>query len=142
MLAVAGGAMLIRAWRALALHRSALAWPQVAAVVTRSALHERTDGDGTSYKVDISCTYELNGRSYSTARHTEGLSLQDPEATARHLASKYPGGKAVEVSVDPSNPANSVLFTGYPHQATLLRRVGLASVIAGAALLLYGAVSG
>jgi Protein of unknown function (DUF3592) len=141
LLLFAGGAMLVRSRWATALHSRALAWPQVPAVVTKSALREISDGDGMSYKVEISCAYEMGGQQYTTSRHTDGFTVEDPVATARVLAAEYPGGKPVFVSVHPSKPSTAVLMTGAPHGAHVLRRLGRLAVGAGAVLIALGAIA-
>ena len=138
LLIVASLAMIVRARLGLRLYMNACAWPKVSAVIVRSALRSRNDSDGTSYSVEIMCAYEIHGIEYTTSKHTQGLSIEEPEVTERTLALTYPGGKAVAVSVSPSNPAVAVLNTGYPEDMKPLQNFGYFCALAGAASVVFG----
>jgi hypothetical protein len=56
--------------------------------------------------------------------------------------SSFPVGKAVEISIDPSNASVGVLVTGKPEHMVVIRRVGLAALVGGICLGLYGILRG
>jgi len=72
----------------------------------------------------MSCEYTVRGQRFVTSQHTHGVDLDDPGAARRLLAERYPCGRTVSVSVDPSNPDRAILITGIPAQATPLLNVG------------------
>jgi hypothetical protein len=55
---------------------------------------------------------------------------------ARDVASTFPAGRQVEISVDPLNPESAVLITGKPNNIIVLRRVGAVTLVAGVAIAL------
>lgn len=142
LLAIVGCALTGTASRSLSLYRSASTWPTVPGVVVRSELRETTDSDGTSYRVELDCSYAAGGNVYTTSRHTDGLRFSEPEQSARALVSAFPVGKAVAISVDPSNDALGVLITGRPEHQVVIRRVGVVAVLAGICLGVYGILRG
>lgn len=142
LLAIAGVVMTFRAHRSISLHERARSWPGVPGVVVRSVLRETTDGDGTSYRADISCSYSAGGHTYSTSRHSDNTSISQPEASARALIAAFPVGQIVEIRVDPSDAANGVLLSGKPRHMVVIRRVGLAALAGGLFLVLHGALRG
>ncbi len=138
LLTTAGGSLLRKANSLLLLHDSAMRWPRVAGVVVRSELREVSDSDGTSYRAELACTYSVGGKQFTTSRHTEGMTFAQPEQSARALVAAFPVGKAVEISVDSSDAGAGVLNTGKPQHMVVIRRVGIAAVLAGIALGAYG----
>jgi hypothetical protein len=138
LLALAGGGLIHRASRSLSLHKSALSWPRVPGVVVRSELRESTDSDGTSYRANLTCSYSSGGKSYTTSTHTEGMTFTQPEKSARALVSAFPVGKTVQISVNPSDVDTGVLITGKPEHMVVIRRAGVAAVVAGVVLLALG----
>jgi Protein of unknown function (DUF3592) len=140
LLVIAGATLLRKANTMLRLHNSAMSWPKVAGIIVRSELHEDSDGDGTSYRAELTCQYSAGGKQYTTSRHTEGMSFAQPEQSARALVSAFPVGKAVEVSIDPSNAETGVLNTGKPQQMVVIQRIGFAAVLAGICLGAYGII--
>jgi len=140
LLAIAGGTFVVRAARALALYDRACTWSTAPGVVVRSELREDTDGDGTSYRAEIACSYTVAGAQYTTSQHTEGRTFEHPEESARALLSAFPVGKSVELRLDPSAPQCAILITGMPQHMVVIRRVGYAAVLAGIGLVLYGLV--
>ena len=138
LLTIAGGTLFSKSNSLLLLHESSILWSRVAGVVVRSELREDTDSDGTSYRAELACTYSVGGRQYTTSRHTEGMTFAQPEQSARALVSAFPVGKAVEISIDSSDAEVGVLNTGKPQHMVVIRRVGIAAVLAGIALGAYG----
>ncbi len=142
LLAIAGVVLTVRANRLISLHQRVLTWPSVPGVVVRSDLREKTDGDGTSYRAELTCTYATDGRRYTTARHTEGMSFSQPEQSARTLVAAFPTGRTVEIRVNPEDVADGVLVTGKPEHMVVIRRIGLAALVAGICLAVYTLIRG
>lgn len=140
--AVAGAVMAIRAHRLISLHQRVLTWPSVPGVVVRSELREKADGDGTSYRADLACSYSADGHVYTTTRHTEGMSFSQPEQSARALVAAFPLGRSVEIRIDPADVADGVLITGKPEHMVVIRRIGLAALVAGICLAVYTLLRG
>lgn len=138
LLAVAGTVMAVRAHRLISLHQRVLTWPSVPGVVVRSELREKTDGDGTSYRAELVCTYSAGGHRYTSARHTEGMSFSQPEQSARTLVAAFPVGKTVEVRVNPEGAADGVLITGKPEHMVVIRSGGLAALAGPPPVVLSG----
>lgn len=138
LLAVAGGTFVVRARRALALFEHAAHWETVTGVVVRSELKEQTDSDGTSYHAEIHCSYTVANTKYTTSRHTEGGTFEQPEQSARALISAFPVGKPVELKLDPSDPQHAILDSGMPQHMVIIQRVGYVAVLAGICLTIYG----
>lgn len=137
VLAIAGAVVAVRAHRLLALHQRVLTWPSVPGVVVRSELREKTDGDGTSYRADLACTYSAGGQQFTTARHTQGMQFSQPEQSARALIAAFPVGRVVEIRIDPADGAEGVLITGKLEHLVVIRRVGLAALVGGILLAVY-----
>lgn len=142
LLALAGAVIAVRAHRVVALHQRVMTWPSVPGVVVRSELREKTDGDGTSYRADLACTYSAGDRRFTTARHTEGMSFSQPAQSARALVVAFPVGRIVEIRIDPTDAADGVLITGRPEHMVVIRRVGLAALVGGICLAVYALLRG
>ena len=110
--------------------------------MVRSELREKTDGDGTSYRADLTCTYSAGGQRFTTARHTEGMQFSRPEQSARALVAAFPVGRVVEIRIDPADVAEGVLVTGKPEHMVVIRRVGLAALVGGIFLAVYSLLHG
>jgi len=101
-----GGATLVRRANALrSLHKRVTSWPTVPGIVVCSELHEDTDADGTSFRVEIVCMYEAAGKTYFTSRHTYGRTFAQPEQSAKALVSAFPVGRTVSICIDPADTA-------------------------------------
>lgn len=111
-------------------------------VVVRSELREQTDGDGSSFRADLACTYASGGERFTTARHTEGMHFSQPEQSARALVAAFAVGTAVEIRVNPADVAEGVLVTGRPEHMVVIRRVGLASFVGGTFLAVLAFLGG
>ncbi|PKN83214.1 MAG: hypothetical protein CVU47_00335 [Chloroflexi bacterium HGW-Chloroflexi-9] len=138
LLALGGATLVRKANSLLSLHRSITSWPTVPGIVVRSELHEDTDADGASFRVEISCSYVAEGNTCFTSRHTDGRSFAHPEQSAKALVSAFPVGRSVLISVDPANAAMAVLNTGKPQYAVVIQRIGMVALAAGIGLAAYG----
>jgi Protein of unknown function (DUF3592) len=142
LLALAGAVIAVRAHRLISLHQRVMAWPTVPGVVVRSELREKTDGDGTSYRADLACTYSAGGQRFTTARHTDGMQFSRPEQSARALVAAFPVGRVVDIRIDPADVAEGVLVTGKPEHMVVIHRVGLAALVGGIFLAVYALLRG
>jgi len=138
MFSVAGVASMVRASRLRRTHEQASAWPQVPGVVVQSRLVTEGSGEELVHRVEISCEFAVRGQRLVTSKHTEGLDLDDLGGVERILATDYPRGKAVLISVDPSDPERAVLITGFPPSAVPLQNLGRLFVGLGIACLFLG----
>jgi hypothetical protein len=66
------------------------------------------------------------------------MTFTQPEKSARALVSAFPVGKTVQISVNPSDVDTGVLITGKPEHMVVIRRAGVAAVVAGVVLLALG----
>lgn len=97
--------------------KAAQAWPKVAGVVTESRVDQRREtggGEGgreMNYSPIVRYEYEVAGVKH-TGDHIGvggGQPTYASPVPARKAIADYPVGKAIEVLVDPANPANAAL---------------------------------
>lgn len=126
----------IKAMQRIRLYRQAQAWPKVSATITTSSIRENTDGDGTSYIPEFSYRYTVAGREYRSTAHTEGMPVPGTEDAARQMVKQFAVGSTVQVAVNPINPADALLDTGYPKVWYVLRGASVVAFIVGMAITL------
>lgn len=88
-------------------------WTEVPCEILESGVGSHSDGDGTTYSVDVRYRYSVDGRSYESDRYRflQGSS-SGHEGKARVVES-LPPGTVTTCRVDPRDPAEAVLFTGW-----------------------------
>lgn len=88
-------------------------WSEVPCEILDSRVESHSDGDGTTYSVEVRYRYSVGGRSYESDRYRflQGSS-SGYEGKARVVES-LPTGAVTTCRVDPENPAEAVLFTGW-----------------------------
>lgn len=124
----------VHASRRLRVYRASKRWPMVEATIIRSALQEKTDSDGTSYRAELGYRYAVLGPVYLADLHTEGLAFPATEKDARQMVERFPVGSQVQVAVNPVNPAHAILDTGVPHALIVLRNASIVAFVVGAAI--------
>jgi hypothetical protein len=124
----------VKSMRRLRLYRQAQDWPKVAATITQSAIREDTDSDGTSYLPEFSYRYTVAGCEYRSTAHSEGLPFPSTEDDARQMVKKFAVGSAVQVAVNPTNPADAMLDTGVPKAWYVLRGASVVAFVVGVAI--------
>jgi hypothetical protein len=139
-----GGVLLFVAQRSAKQAKAAQAWPKVAGVVTATRIDESTETDTSqgglriekSYSPHVTYEYEVAGVKYSGSHIGIGpgtASYQFRGPAERALAA-YPVGKAIQVLVDPANPANAALTA----KASMNMLLPIAFMAIGAVMLLVG----
>ena len=89
-----------------------LSWTPVNGKITRSFVHEDTDGDGSTYEAELEYTYHYHGINYIGDRIAPLTLWSSVLWTAESFTRKYPRGREVTVYANPSNPGESVLEPG------------------------------
>lgn len=112
-------------------------WPKVRATIVKSAVTEASDGDGTSFRPELSFRYSVAGSEYSSTEHTEGLPFPSTEEAARRMVNSLPVGSSVDVAVCPTDPKCAVLDTGFPRMWQIVRRASMVALVAGTAIALH-----
>jgi len=139
-LAIGALPLAIKSMRHLRIYRQAQDWPKIPATMTNSSIRENTDSDGTSYLPEFSYRYSVAGKEYHSTVHTEGLPFQNTEDAARQMVKKFAVGDTVQVSVNPINPAQAVLDTGFPKVWYVLRGASVVAFVIGIAITLIEAI--
>lgn len=129
----------IKSMRRVRTYRLAQDWPKVPATMTRSSIREDTDSDGTSYLPEFSYRYTVAGCEYHSTVHTEGLPFPSTEDAARQLVKQFAVGSTVQVAVNPINPADAVLDTGFPQMWFVLWGSSVVAFVVGMAITLTAA---
>lgn len=85
-------------------------WVETPCVITKSQLKTNTDSDGTSYRPDISYTYEYEGEKYESklVDFSGNISSNDRVGEMESVEA-YPTGSTRKCYVNPDNPAEAVL---------------------------------
>jgi hypothetical protein len=105
-------ALLFDAWiiQGLVRQLGTQAYTAVEGVVLRCKVKEETDGDGTSYSVDIKYRYQVGGHDYTGTR-VRYLPVWDRASSARFVEA-HPPGSQITVFHAPADPADAVLLKG------------------------------
>jgi hypothetical protein len=91
-------------------------WPTVPAVVTASQLHVNHDSDGSTYRIDITFRYEVDGRSYSSDTYDFMSFFSSSGRSGKQaIVDAHPVGKSVTAYVDPADPTRAVLSRSPSH---------------------------
>lgn len=115
-------------WRAY----DARSWPTVEGVVTRAELVETRKSGDRAWRPEVEVRYAAQGRDHTTDSIWVGgaRSFRD-HARAQDVLARFPLGGQVPVSVNPDDPADSVLDTGDVWRAWLTVGFGLVLIAAG-----------
>jgi len=139
-LAIGAIPLAIKSMRRIRLYRQAQDWPKVPATITESSVREETDSDGTSYLPEFSYRYSVAGSEYCSTVHTEGLPFPCTEDAARQMVKQFAAGSAVQVAVNPTNPAIAVLDTGFPKPWYVLMIASIVAFVVGTSITLIEAI--
>jgi len=98
----------------LRMQQAATAWPTTTATITSSKVVEHIGSKGgRTYEPVVEYTYSISGRKLHGQRLWINPVLPDhSRSNAQSVAARYPVGASVPVSVDPGNPAESMLQPG------------------------------
>jgi hypothetical protein len=90
----------------------AASWPTTEGSLTKVALDEHSDSDGTTYKVEVEYTYTVAGSAYSGSQLAFGYSGSSGREAHEEICAKLKSAKSVDVRYDPNDPASSALSFG------------------------------
>lgn len=91
-----------------------LTWPTVPAQVTSSALTTGQSNGGQWWRPEVTYTYRLDGRGFSSSGLRFMMPLYYHEEDARQIQEEYSAGAQVRAAYNPRNPTQSVLEPGIP----------------------------
>jgi hypothetical protein len=136
ILFIGAGALMLRATRAINLHRQCQSWPKVQATILHSTVTVHDDSEGTAYRPQFSFRYSVDGRNYLSTRHTQGMPFLQTEDAALAMLARFPVDSTAEVAIKPGKPDFAVLDTGEPRQWIVIRRVSFAMILVGLGVIL------
>ena len=89
--------------------RAARAWTPVEAVVEQSRVRSHSGDDSTTYSVDITYRYRVDGRDYRGDRYHFRSGSSSGYEAKRRVVGAHPPGSSVRVYVNPADPFDSVI---------------------------------
>ena len=104
------------AWRST----EAASWPTTDGTVTKTELKENSDGEGTSYQVQVEYSYAVAGNNYHGSRLAFGYAGSSGREAHAEIHEKLKAAKSVTVRYDPADPASSVLSFGVHRSIQLM----------------------
>lgn len=107
-----GVAILAFALRSLHQAKAAADWPVVQGRIVTSDFKESSDDDGTTYKVEVSYTYSVNGVDQTGKRIAFGYSGSSAQKFHREIHNALKVGADIGVRYRPEEPSVSVLSYG------------------------------
>ena len=110
-------------------------WDRIDCVITESRVEIKRIKNNTRYIPIINYKYSVNGLPYQGNNLKYGGTWSF-KSTSYGYCDKYPTGKTVKVSVDPSNPKRSVLEPGTSLRSYLFVIITIAFGIVGFTILL------
>jgi hypothetical protein len=105
-------------WSALRSNQAAH-WPTTPGVLTKVELNENSDGDGTTYTVQVEYTYAVAGNAYTGSRLAFGYTGSSGREAHEEICARLRAAKSVAVRYDPDDPASSALSFGM-HRSIVL----------------------
>lgn len=103
------------AWMNVEIEESRLSrgWPSAAGRVLSQSLEKKWIGyQGVLHILNVTYSYEIDGRAFTGERLAFAPRLLKPGATLDALVRKYQPGASIDVHYDPQFPLESVLETG------------------------------
>ncbi len=103
------------------------AWPPVEARVVSSGLAEvmQIRAGPAAYRAAVRYSYKVEGRPYTGSRLAFGnAATPQREAVEKELRTRFAPGAALQIHVDPGNPAEAVLEPGMQAKAGILTALG------------------
>lgn len=127
----------LRASDRLGRYRRQRTWPKAPATILESSVAENTDSDGTSYSANFVYRYVVAGKRYESDQHSQGGAYPVTRDTVEAVLRRFPVGSVSEVSVNPDEPSDAILDTGFPKVWEITFRAGVAGTVAGMLMLGY-----
>jgi hypothetical protein len=123
----------IAGWGVYCVTRSRIAadWPSVQGTVNSCEIKSESgmEHGSTSYRVEVDYSYAVSGTQYHGDRIAFGYSGSSLYADHAKLHDKFFKGQAVTVRYNPSNPADSVLTSGFNWESAFPLVAGLLMVL-------------
>lgn len=91
----------------------ARSWPEVPCTVTSSHVQSHSDSDGTTYSVEVTYTYEIDGREYNGDRYDFSVGSSSGYQHKADIVERHPPGSETLCRVDPEDPQRSVMSVGF-----------------------------
>lgn len=88
-------------------------WTEVPCEIVSSSVGSHSDSDGTTYSVDVVYRYTVGGRSYESDRYRFLQGSSSGYDGKAKVVESLPEGSVTTCRVDPADPAEAVLFTGF-----------------------------
>ncbi len=126
----------LKAARRVSTYRQMQAWPKVHATITQSFVRDGSGDDGTINLAEFAFRYSVGGAQYTSSKHTEGTPFPGTEDDVKKMLKRFPVGATVEVAVNPADPREAVLDTGFPNAWNLLKRASVVAFVVGLAIML------
>jgi hypothetical protein len=95
-------------------------WPTAPGTLTRVDLKTNSDGDGTTYQVEVQYTYRVGGDAYTGSRLAFGYTGSGGREAHAAIYEKLKDARSVDVRYDPEDPAASVLSFGIHRSIQLI----------------------
>lgn len=93
-------------------------WPAAKCEITKAKLEEHVGEDSTSYSVDFSYHFSVNGQRYTGDRYSF-VDVSGDLSVARKQIKEFPVGSTRECFYDPDNPSDCVLDRTNSNQSWL-----------------------
>lgn len=145
LVALLGLYLLLKGARNIQMALASTAWPRTSGVVVRSETTRdvtpasRNSPASVTFDTKTVIRYAVNGRDYTTDVLHFGQTLGSGDKSAAALQRlRFPAGKEVPVSYNPSNPSTAVMKPGLHAEAFWLPGAGLAFLIPVVMCLIMG----
>ncbi len=111
-------------------------WPTVPATVVRSELEERSDSEGTTYRILIEMRYVYEGKEYTGGSFNFNNVASSGRDSKMAVLRDYPVGKETICYVNPDRPEEAVLSRKIPGMTYLMGLFASVFVLIGGGVLL------
>lgn len=91
----------------------ARSWPEVPCTVTSSQVQSHSDSDGTTYSIEVTYSYEIDGREYTGDRYDFSVGSSSGYQGKAEIVERHPPGSETVCRVDPEDPQRSVMSVGF-----------------------------
>lgn len=113
MFVVLGGAFLVLWYLPmLKTSLSSMKWSETPCLILTSGVREHSGRNGTTYSVDISYRYTVEGREYESRRYSSFGGSSSGRAGKQSVVAQYPVGSQRVCFVNPENPSEALLKPG------------------------------
>ncbi len=100
--------------------RQALSWPVVEGRLLECSLQENSDGESTTWEVQVRYSYSVEDREFEGKRVAFGYSGSSTREEHQGIYEKLQSGSGVMVRYQPDNPNDSVLAAGFNRSTFLI----------------------